>query len=240
MALDPVPGARRLVVTLINRRVGARDRAATPRAPFLSRSLPMSKRMSTPAALAAGALVAVVLTPGSAVAATAKSVLLGRSNKATTTTVLANSKGTPLALTAKKGSAPLKVSSSTKVAGLNADQLDGLSSSSFARSTGRTGIVLSPTAGVAAKCPAGTILTGGGGLDEMGLLYSGPELSAAGDFVPNTWLAFGVSGSGFSFATCYSPSGAAIPGAITSARAKALVARQAERVAALKARHATR
>ena len=69
----------------------------------------MNKRMSTPAALAAGALVAVVLTPGSAVAATAKSVLLGRSNKATTTTVIAKSKGTPLALTAKNGSAPLKV-----------------------------------------------------------------------------------------------------------------------------------
>ena len=93
---------------------------------------------------------------------------------------------------------------------------------------------------MAAKCPTGTILTGGGGLDEMGLLYSGPELSAAGDFLPNTWLAFGQSGSTLSFATCYSPSGAAIPGAITSARAKALVAQQAERVAGLRARHAAR
>jgi hypothetical protein len=200
----------------------------------------MNKRVSTPAALAAGALIAVVLTPGSAVAATAKSVLLGRTNKATTTTVIANSKGTPLALTAKKGSAPLKVSSSTKVTGLNADQLDGLSSASFARSTGRTGVVMSATPGAAAKCPTGTILTGGGGLDEMGLLYSGPELSAAGNFVPNTWLAFGQSGTGFSLATCYSPSGAAIPGAITSAQAKALATRQAERVAALKARRVAR
>ena len=200
----------------------------------------MNKRVSTPAALAAGALVAVVLTPGSAVAATAKSVLLGRTNKATTTTTISNSKGTPLALTAKKGSAPLKVSSSTKVAGLNADQLDGLSSSSFARSTGRTGVVLSPEPGAAATCPNGTILTGGGGLDEMGLMYSGPELSPAGDFVPNTWLAFGQSGTTLSFATCYSPSGAAIPNAITGSGAKALVAQQAKRVAELKAHRVSR
>jgi hypothetical protein len=200
----------------------------------------MNKRVSTPAALAAGALVAVVLTPGSAVAATAKSVLLGRTNKATTTTTIRNSKGTPLALTAKKGSAPLRVSSSTKVTGLNADQLDGLSSSSFARSTGRTGLVLGPEEGGAAKCPNGTIVTGGGGLDEMGLLYSGPALSADDKFVPNTWLAIGQSGTTFSFATCYSPSGAAIPGAITGSRATTLVAQQAKRVAELKAHRVSR
>jgi hypothetical protein len=200
----------------------------------------MNKRVSTPAALAAGALVAVVLTPGSAVAATAKSVLLGRTNKTTTTTTISNSKGTPLALTAKKGSAPLKVSSSTKVSGLNADQLDGLSSSSFARSTGRTGIVLGAGLGEAAKCPKGTIVTGGGGLDEMGLAYSGPAISAAGDFLPNTWLALGQSGETFSFATCYSPSGAAIPGAITGSKATALAAQQAKRVEALKAHRVSR
>src|SRR4051794_27429711 len=97
----------------------------------------MNKRLSTPAALAAGALVAVVLTPGSAVAATAKSVLLGRSNTATTTTSLSNTNGTPLALSAGKGQAPLKVNSSRTVTNLSADRLDGLSSGSFLRSTGK-------------------------------------------------------------------------------------------------------
>ena len=199
----------------------------------------MRKRLATPAAFAAGTLVAVVLTPGSAVAATAKSVLLGRSNTSSHTTTLVNRTGTPLALTAKKGSAPLKVSSSTKVAGLNADQVDGLSASSFARSTGRTGIVVAKAPLTAAQCPAGTVVTGGGGLDEMGLMYSGPGLSPTGeDFVKNSWLAIGAGGETLSFATCYSPTGAPVKGSITGVQAASLLAKQTKRVDSLKARAA--
>jgi hypothetical protein len=201
----------------------------------------MSKRLSTPAALAAGALVAVVLTPGSAVAAAAKSVLLGRSNTATTTTSLSNSKGTPLALTAGRGQAPLKVNSSRTVTNLSADRLDGLSSGSFLRSTGKavdadkldglnstsfartsgkTGVVVAADVDQAAYCPAGTVLTGGGGLGmgSMTLFYSGPEMKADGTFAPNSWMAIDPMGGAVSWAVCYSPSGAAIKGAASPAQ----------------------
>ncbi len=56
--------------------------------------------------------------------------ILGKSNKATTTS-LENTGGVALSLKSKSGSAPLAVSSSTKVSRLNADQLDGLNSTAL-------------------------------------------------------------------------------------------------------------
>lgn len=84
-----------------------------------------------------GGVVALVLGSGTAYAATGGTFVLGHSNQATSTTTLVNSKGTPLSLTAKSGYAPLKVNSGTKVTNLNSDKLDGLSSGSFLRSTGK-------------------------------------------------------------------------------------------------------
>ena len=223
----------------------------------------MNKRISTPAALAAGALVAVVLTPGSAVAASAKSVLLGRSNSATTTTTLSNSKGTPLSLSAGKGQAPLKVNSSRTVTNLSADKLDGLSSGSFLRSTGKaadadkldglnstsfartsgkTGVVLADDVNLAAHCPSGTVLTGGGGisLSTNQLAYTGPD-STDTAFVPNSWITFDSGfGDSYSFAVCYSPTGAAIKGAVSAAAANKVMASQAAKVQRLKAQRAAR
>ena len=223
----------------------------------------MNKRISIPAALAAGALVAVVLTPGSAVAAGAKSVLLGRSNSATTTTSLTNSKGTPLALTAGKGQAPLKVNSSRTVTNLSADRLDGLSSASFlrsngkaadadkldgisstsfARTSGKTGVVMATDVDLAARCPSGTVLTGGGGLG-MGsftLAYSGPDMTDDGSFVPNSWIAIDPAGQAISWAVCYSPSGAAIKGAQSAAATKKLLGGQAAQIQRLKAQRVAR
>ena len=68
--------------------------------------------------------------------------LLGRSNAATSPTTLTNSAGTPLALNAKAGYAPLGVNSTTKVGRLNSDLLDGLDSTALQRR-------------VAAACPEG-------------------------------------------------------------------------------------
>jgi hypothetical protein len=53
-------------------------------------------------------------------------LLLGKSNKATKTTKIKNSKGTALSLKSKTGKPPLAVSNATKVTNLNADLVDGL------------------------------------------------------------------------------------------------------------------
>jgi hypothetical protein len=83
-----------------------------------------------------GAVVGVSLLGGVAYAATGGTFLLGRSNSATATTTLSDSKGTPLSLSAKAGFAPLKVNSATKVVNLNVDKIDNLDSTAFLRTTG--------------------------------------------------------------------------------------------------------
>ncbi len=65
-------------------------------------------------------------------AATGKSMVLGKANEASKVTALKRTTSGPaLQLSVKPGSAPLAVSSSKKVAKLNADRLDGLDSSDF-------------------------------------------------------------------------------------------------------------
>ncbi|MEU0815205.1 hypothetical protein [Streptomyces mirabilis] len=133
-------------------------------------------------------LALFVAGTGTAAAATGGTFVLGRSNAATTVTSLSNSNGTALSLSSKTGTPPLAVSSSTKVTRLNSDSLDGLDSSSFQRKTigscttalksiGQNGATTCATApkltttivtaqisnlGGSAKCPSGTVLTGGG------------------------------------------------------------------------------
>jgi hypothetical protein len=84
-----------------------------------------------------GVIVAMVLGSGTAYAATGGNFKLGGKNTATSVTSLVNSQGTALKLTSKAGTAPLAVTSGTKVANLNADRLDGLTSVQFLRSTGK-------------------------------------------------------------------------------------------------------
>lgn len=201
-------------------------------------------RYRTPALVTAALVVGVSVSPGSAVAAAAKSVLLGRSNSTTATTTITNTKGTPLALNAKKGTAPLRVNSSTKVAYLNADRLDGLSSESFlpktakaadaekvdgingaslALTTGRTGLIFGsatdPDGFVnTAVCPAGTVATGGGGasLGDGSLTYSGPDFNdTSGALTPNSWFTDSSDATVIAWVTCYSPRGG-VPGATTN------------------------
>lgn len=66
-----------------------------------------------------------------AYAANGGALLIGKSNTATKTTKLKNSKGTALQLKSKKGKAPLKVNSSTTVKKLSADLLDGQDSTAL-------------------------------------------------------------------------------------------------------------
>lgn len=85
---------------------------------------------------------------GTAAAATGGTFVLGRSNAASTQTVLTNSgTGPVLALSTKSGQPPLAVSAlSGKATNLSADKLDGLDSTQLQRR-------------VAASCPTGQAVT---------------------------------------------------------------------------------
>jgi hypothetical protein len=192
--------------------------------------------MSMPARLtrtgtAVGVVLALALATGTAYAANGGSLVLGKKNKATKSTVIVNKKAVPLKLKAKKGKPALKVNTKKKIKKLNADALDGLSSSaflrasaadSFALTSGRTGVVRafgsdddSPNndyAVATAVCPAGTILTGGGGFTtytDDWIYYTGPGMA------PNSWEVDsngnGAAANGnqrvIAWAVCYNPRG---------------------------------
>jgi hypothetical protein len=146
---------------------------------------------------AMGAIVALVLGTGTAYAATGGTFKLGRGNAAAKTTTLTNAYGTALQLNSKAGQPPLRVNRNTKVPYLNSDLLDGRDSTGFAYSNTRiatitrTGRLYSSVGGTEpdqiiaiATCPAGSQLTGGGGLDGTadGDLY----WNAPGD--GNSWM----------------------------------------------------
>jgi hypothetical protein len=77
-------------------------------------------------------LIALVFAmSGTAVAATGGNFILGKSNTATSTTSLTNSKGTALKLSSSATTPPLAVSNSVQVPNLNASQLGGQPASAF-------------------------------------------------------------------------------------------------------------
>jgi hypothetical protein len=186
------------------------------------------RRFHTPVVAVAALALGIALSPAGNAVAAVKSVLLGTKNTAASTTTISNSRGTALALNSPSGKAPLAVNSTGKVTNLNADRLDGLDSSAFARAGGQTGYIVAPDD--VAACPAGTVITGGGGIayDASGnpapLYYSGPSLTDSG-FVPDTWLAYGPDGGDFySVAVCYNPKGA-VPGAMSAKAVQKLLAK---------------
>ena len=94
---------------------------------------------------------------GTAYAANGGTFRLGKSNSATATTKLTNTKGTALKVISKAGTPPISVgSNSTKVPYLNADKLDGIDSSSFQRKiTPLTFTALTPAAEWRGDCYTG-------------------------------------------------------------------------------------
>lgn len=147
---------------------------------------------------AAGAVTALVLGGGTAVAATGGNFILGRSNGATATTTLTNSAGTALVVNSKAGTPTLKVGNTVRIPSLNADMVDGVHAGSFARTAGRTGSFDFPGQAVdsdgngrtdtivaAGACPAGTQLTGGGMSD---FTRTGFTVMNAPDLDPESWL----------------------------------------------------
>ena len=165
---------------------------------------------------------AIVTVPTVAQASNGGAWLLGRSNTESAETKVTSSGGTPLNLVAKSGYAPLKVNSSKVVTNLNADRLDGLSGGSYAKASARSGIILhdGSSDNWGAKCPAGSIATGGGGYDPYGypVAYSGPDYDAStGAVVPNSWLALDEYNYVLvSFVNCTNVTGGSIPGAVTN------------------------
>lgn len=176
------------------------------------------KQLRTPALIAAAIAATAAISSAAGASAAVHYAILGAKNATTAPTYINNSAGIPLALNSKAGTAPLAVGSSTLVGKLNADEVDGFHASSFAKVTGKTGVITAFNG--PAVCPAGTVLTGGGGFGNAPLDYNGPDpIFDANDNIvgyhANAWWAAVVSGDAYSYAICYSPTGAAIPGAGT-------------------------
>lgn len=148
-------------------------------------------KLSPTVAFAAGAIAALVIGSGTAVAATGGKFILGKANAATTVTTLTNNYGTALTLNSKAGQPSLRVNRNVKVPNLNSDLLDGLDQSAFARSAMKAGAF--DAEGYAydtdgsgghdlfiaqAFCPAGTQRTGGGIADYTSTgvtVWNGPD-----------------------------------------------------------------
>ena len=101
-------------------------------------------------------LALLLALSGGAYAATGGSLILGRSNSASSLTEVSNPAGTAFSFRSKSGRAPFTVNgNSVRVSGLNADKVDGLDSTQLQGQTGPTG-------------PAGP--QGPAGVDGAGLL----------------------------------------------------------------------
>ena len=194
--------------------------------------IPLLRRLPrTPAIIIATAASTAVLVTATSAAAVTYYVKLNQVNYGTAQTTIKNSNGTPLGLYAKSGSAPLYVNSTKQVNNLNADFLSGHRGSWYAKVNAKTGIV--PAADGGAKCPTGTVATGGGGdvyrvnadktTTDLPVYYSGPDFTDTGALVPNSWLVLpdqaGLKDSTVhfdSYVVCYNPTGGPIPGSVSS------------------------
>jgi hypothetical protein len=116
------------------------------------------RRFPSPAT--AISLVAVVIAmSGTAYAATGGTFILGRANHETSTAALADSKGTPLTLSAPAHKAPLAVNRNTMVKNLNARYLGGLTATGLAE-TGGEGFTPPNTSAPITSTPAVVASTG--------------------------------------------------------------------------------
>jgi hypothetical protein len=205
-------------------------------------------RISRTSAFATGAVVALVLGSGTAVAATGGNFILGKSNNAGRVTTLSNPNGSALNLKSKAGTPSIRVNTGAKVRRLNADKIDGLSSGAFARAKGKTGYFEvdaslstedTDSNGVDdlfiayATCPPGTQRTGGGGIDFTltGLMWANTPVEGHGWAVAVSTDNVEVEAATDVLASvvCYNPRGA-VPGATARTAAPELPASVAERL----------
>ena len=139
----------------------------------------------------AGAALTIGIS-GVGYAATGGNFLLGMANSAGTTSSLTNANGTALSLTSKVGTPSLRVSNPSLVTNLNADLLDGRSSSAFQKAgtvVRRSTATHTPSEGpinrqARAFCLAGEHAVGGGAdlvaltPDRLGEYYTFVNISA--------------------------------------------------------------
>jgi hypothetical protein len=105
-------------------------------------------RLLTATAAVAAIVVSTVALDGVAYAATGSSLVLGRLNTASSTTVIKGGSAPVLSLLSSRSSAvPLTVNGTGRVANLNVDRLDSLDSTQFQRR-------------IAASCPPGQAMIG--------------------------------------------------------------------------------
>jgi hypothetical protein len=141
-------------------------------------------------------LALVVGGAGIADAATGGAFLLGKSNTENAKATLANTKGTPLALSAPRGKAPLAVNRKTLVQNLNAQYLGGLSAGDL-KATGGIGVT-SINAGIHLSSTSFTVVASTGPL-HTGLYY-----------VTATALVDVAAGGGGAFCIITDPAGKAL------------------------------
>jgi hypothetical protein len=98
-------------------------------------SLPVALRRPSPATVIS-VIALVFAMSGTAVAATGGDFILGKSNTATSTTSLSDTKGTALSLSSASTKPPLTVSNSVQVPNLDASELGGLGPSAYMAGTG--------------------------------------------------------------------------------------------------------
>jgi hypothetical protein len=139
--------------------------------------------------LAAFGLTAALVLGGAGVASAANggNFILGHTNNETSASYLNNSNGTPLKLNAPGNAAPLKVSNSNLVSGLNAQFLNGMSPSQLA--TGGDGFT-SPGTDTALNTSPTTVASTG-------------ALAAGTYYVTATAMMFVASGNTFGFCQIY-------------------------------------
>jgi hypothetical protein len=117
------------------------DSHTSPAAARGGRRIPRALRSLSPGTAAALALALVLGGTGLASAANGGGFILGSANTETATASLANSKGTPLSLSAPSGKAPFAVNRNVQVSNLNAQFTGGLSSAQL-QATGGDGVKL--------------------------------------------------------------------------------------------------
>lgn len=136
--------------------------------------------VSRKTSFAAGAAMALVLGSGTAYAATGGDFHLGAVNRADHITTVQNSHGSALMLKSGEEAPPFKVNRGIMVKHLNANLVGGRKQSAFALTAGQIGVITATGVGMGdadnngspeeisavATCPAGTVRTGGGALDQ--------------------------------------------------------------------------
>jgi hypothetical protein len=178
--------------------------------------------VSRKTSFAAGAVMALILGSGTAYAATGGDFRLGAVNGASHMSTLKSTHGPALMLKSGEGAPPFKVNRGVMVPLLNSSMVGGRHESAFALTAGGVGVITADgiavgadQASAVAECPAGTIRTGGGAVDQTtgGVTWSSAPSGA------RSWQVAVTTADAATEATdvkamviCYNPRGPVVSG----------------------------